>query len=240
MSFAVLNEVTGGGENSGTAVTSLAASSFASTSGNAILVFVRYFAGTPTGVTDTAGNTYTKVNGASGKTHNGIATYLATNITGNAANVVTASASPGLTFCSIHALEVQGVATSGAVDVSDYLGSSTAAATYASNSYSTAQANEIVFTLVTINGGSSVLTEKVGSSTATVATQIKGDGVAVNTVTFYVIESTTQSGITSNGTNDSSNYDIATVSLLATGGIVTTPSTFSVSDPTLSRIPGVH
>lgn len=107
-----LSGVVGVNYNSNTAFpgSSIANPAMVSVTGNAIVVWVRGFDAHPTGVADTAGNTYTLRHsnvGVSGR----FACYVAQNIVGNAANVVTTTFAGSQTFCAAHVAEYSGLTT---------------------------------------------------------------------------------------------------------------------------------
>jgi hypothetical protein len=231
LSISVANAVTGGNESStavGTSGAPLQATAFNLAAGHDVLVFVKWFAGTiDGGITDTAGNTYSPVPGASASGVNNVAAYLCSGSTANASNVVQVNSTAGITFASVHVLDIAGVATSSAVDVA--AGSTqaynTSTTTVTTAAFSTAQASEIVVAICGLNGGSQVDagTPTIGGTNATWATRITASGFGVNnTGTCYVIESATQSGIdavfTINEPSGSGTADMAVVSLKAPGG----------------------
>lgn len=208
MAPAVANNVTVGTQSS-SAITSFASPSFASTTGNAIVVMTQWYTGTPTGVTDTAGNTYTQVSGASatGSTHQWDV-RVAQNIVGNSANVVTVGASPGLTYCSVHVYEVSGVATSAAVDAA------VSGSGYTSPGFSTAQASEIILIGGAENGNDAAITGlSVGGVAATLGTYCKENGTSINTQTGYLVVSTAQSGVTGSFSPGAADGGITVLSL---------------------------
>lgn len=108
----------GGGD-----VSSLAAPAKSMTTGNTVVVFVKWENAAPNvvdSVTDTAGNTYTEITEfahSSGVEPSG-AMYYSTNITGNASNVVTVnfSAAPAILWSHILVEEFSGLATSSVTD----------------------------------------------------------------------------------------------------------------------------
>lgn len=110
--------VTGTGD---AAASSIAASAKSTTTGNLLVVFIKWEGVvTPnvTSVTDTAGNTYTEiveVANASGEPYCSL--YYAENITGNASNVTTANfGSASTTWRKIIVEEFSGIATTSSLD----------------------------------------------------------------------------------------------------------------------------
>lgn len=108
----------GGGD-----VSSLAAPAKAMTTGNTVIVFIKWENAAPavvTSVTDTAGNTYTEITefAHSTGTEPAGSLYYSTNITGNASNVVTVnfSAAPAILWSHIMVEEFSGLATSSVTD----------------------------------------------------------------------------------------------------------------------------
>jgi hypothetical protein len=120
----------------------------AMTSGNLVIVFVKWEAiATPnvTSVTDTAGNTYIEIaelSHASGDPR--CAFYYAANITGHAANVVTANfGSVATTWRRIVVEEFSGLATASPLDGSQQTNSGTGT-TYTTSNISTSQSGLVI------------------------------------------------------------------------------------------------
>lgn len=114
---AFVNVGTGGNDATGTTIATAATSL---TAGNTIAVGVVWTSATTTvtGVTDTAGNTYTQVSGSFMRSANNDATdiWVATNATGNASNVVTAAYSATSPFRRIKTHQYSGLATTSVSD----------------------------------------------------------------------------------------------------------------------------
>lgn len=112
--------------HSGGASTIVQSSSLNTTSGNFIVVVVSTYDGSGdnvlSGVTDTAGNTYTKAIGEyrSGITNHRSEIWYAENITGNSSNVVTGTFSGSTQYGNISVSEYSGVATSSSLDDTSY------------------------------------------------------------------------------------------------------------------------
>jgi hypothetical protein len=149
----------------------LALSAFAATAGNAIVVVVRNGASgsSPTSVTDTAGNTYTLCVSPAGPDPN-MWVYVALNITGHAANVVSVNFAGTRDFSWGFALQYSGVKTAAAVDAS---GTSRSDGTtdLATSAITTAQADEVIvvaasqaaFRSYTAGAGFSLIDGAIGS-----------------------------------------------------------------------------
>ena len=100
----------------------------AAATGNTIVVFVYSYIGgyqhapiSITGITDTASNTYTKIttgNNAEGYNEQ-VEMWYATNITGNASNIVTATFSESVSNSTIQTMEFSGLGTA-SVDTSNH------------------------------------------------------------------------------------------------------------------------
>lgn len=143
MALAFVNSATGTGDGSSTTIAAGAANH---TTGNLITVQVIWSsaAGTLNSIADTAGNTYTR--DASSKIDTGsdnAETFHAENATGNAANVVTATFSTGVTFRRIMVHQYSGAATASALDQVG-IGSASATQTVTSASFTTTQADEVI------------------------------------------------------------------------------------------------
>jgi hypothetical protein len=235
MSIAFVNHAVGDNAEGATGATSGNTGAFAVTATNAIVVFIRYnVPSTITAVTDTIGNTYTEITAAEGVngSNNGFKVWwCAGSIGTNASNVVTVGngTTDSLNFWSSSTMQFSG-APSWALGVADFANGNSATPT--SNSFSTIAANEAVCFACT---GSNPTSPTVGGSAATVATS-PGFG---ETETAWLIETATQSGITTAMAQTSGTWALSTVSIRAD---ITnaSPSTFSVSDPLGTRIPGIH
>lgn len=127
----------------GTGSATLTTTPFSAVAGNTIIVLVRtstITTGSVSSVTDTAGNTYTRI-GASTQFAAGLFAYAASNITANASNIVTATMDASHTFCWVAAIQYSG--TNLAVTATA-TSSNVAATDLVTNSFSTAAANEAV------------------------------------------------------------------------------------------------
>lgn len=125
--------------------TSIAAPATSHTSGNLIVVIgtCRGGDGTDiTSITDTAGNTYTRITGTYNSFAGGIEIWYAKNITGNASNVVTINFNGSYSYRGIRVHQYSGCDTTSPLDQSAVgTGTSTAPATA---SVTTTQANEVL------------------------------------------------------------------------------------------------
>ena len=126
----------------------VSATAKAMTSGNLVIVFVKWEAiATPnvTSVTDTAGNTYTEIaelSHASGDPR--CAFYYAANITGHASNVVTVNFGSALTtWRRVVVEEFSGIATSSPLDGSHQTNNGTGT-TYSTSNITTTQAGLVI------------------------------------------------------------------------------------------------
>jgi hypothetical protein len=93
MSIARGSVITAAFNRTGAAIASLATGSYNQAAGEVIIVFVRWEGNSalPTGVTDTAGNTYTQRTTGVSASVNGLAIYDCLNSSANASNVITAT-----------------------------------------------------------------------------------------------------------------------------------------------------
>lgn len=141
-----------GGTNAGATTASSAA--FSASNGNLLVVAVRGFVAVAsiTGVTDTAGNTFTQIPGSSVFSSGlaGATMFYAKNITGNAANVVVGHFNTSAAANGICVWQVLGALTTSPLDTSSF-GTASAASTVTSGSYSTGQSTEIVCVMATSN-----------------------------------------------------------------------------------------
>jgi hypothetical protein len=134
--------------------TTVASSAQNHTAGNTVIVFVsNYTSGgfkTISGIADTAGNTYTKCGGDwGGDANQNNICYVATNITGNASNVVTVTFATAATYRVLAVLQYSGLATSDVYDAANtgsvVAGSNSGApTTWTGNSVTTSADDQIV------------------------------------------------------------------------------------------------
>lgn len=183
---------TGGGFAS-----SVATSAFSVTTGNLIVCGERNVdasaGGPPTGVTDTAGNTYTNVTGVVMTDGlSSVSIWRAKNITGNASNVVTAAYTSSHTRTLV-CHQYSGLDTS-APDDANATGSGTSGTTLTSGTFSTTTANEVIFVVGTD-------TVSPGYTPESGYTEQYDDGT---TATEDKIVSATQSSITATMTQGAS------------------------------------
>jgi hypothetical protein len=140
------------GNTSVASVASLALAATANCAGNSIFVFIRYtkVVGGAATITcaDTAGNTYTVTsqvaNATDGANGSAICVAYATNVVGNAANIITVSfGTNNANGSSILALEYAGMGTGGIDAVQ--VGTSGNTTTPASGNYTPATAGDLIF-----------------------------------------------------------------------------------------------
>lgn len=215
--------VTGAGD---TAASSIAASAKSTTGGNALAVHVKWeqTSTTLSSITDTAGNTFQIV--AQGVHGNGLlrsAIAFATNIVGNASNVVTAnfsSASPN--WRRIQVEEFSGLAAATVADAS--ASSSGSGTSYSTGALSTAGPG-VVFAGV---GGYTSLTGVTAGGTP--ASSLGG----TNSDTFntYLISNQAQSVTPGASANESNDWIMRAIALL---DVVAVP-TYSVDRPWLDEV----
>lgn len=128
--------------------TTIAASAFVCTTGNAIVVGVsNYNTGqTVSSIADTAGNTYVRLGNVESPDSSGrMEMWLATNITGHAANVVTVTFDAGTTFRTIAAAEFTQIATASPLDQSTTVNISGTGTTHTTDATgTTVQADELI------------------------------------------------------------------------------------------------
>jgi len=171
MAIAFVNAAQGGQYNNSAGTVSTAAQNV--TTGNAMVVFCTQQTATDhtTGtVTDTAGNTYTRVAAATVKNAtNGheITAFYSLNVIGNASNVTTCNfTGAGATgYVSVHALQFSGVATASALDAATATSFNTGAAatSITSGTFSTVQADEVSVSCSRVFVGTAAQTFTFGS-----------------------------------------------------------------------------
>jgi hypothetical protein len=129
MELTFINNTSGYGAGSATSIAATAASH---TAGNLLVVFVSWLeTAAISSITDTAGNTYTKIIDFAG---DGFAMYYAKNISGNANNVVQANWASGQSYREISVQQWSGADISSPLDVSNSgSGSGTSMSTGASD-----------------------------------------------------------------------------------------------------------
>lgn len=184
------------------------------TTGNTIVVAIRCAGingvtetpGTPSGVTDSAGNTYTlRVSDVTQDPNMFI--YSCDNITGGASVTVTAAMPDPDNFAWIAAVEYSGLATSSALDTTDHK-TGTGVTDIVGNAITAAQASELVFCAVSQNN---VTTYTAGTD----FTLIDGAICSAGGIQEYLTSGTLSSyvpHITSGVTN---NYTLVTASFKA-------------------------
>lgn len=196
-----ISVVNSGHGYSANAATTPITASWNTTTGNAIVAICRQSSsGTFTVPTDTQGDTFTQIalQNQSGALRT--AFYYSNNITHNAANIVSCNLSTTQNGLGIIAFEVTGVSTSAPLDSSSVVGGSnsgTSAPT--SPSFSTANANSIIFFGVGFGGTPTPTPGLIGGVTAsncTSDTQANCTSGGAHGAGEYLVVSSTQSSIT--------------------------------------------
>lgn len=213
MTIAVVN--TAKAVIAGSAGNSQSTNTFSATTGNHITVFVRSVTtNTVSSVTDTAGNTYT-VRSTGPNFDPSIWCYTAENITGHASNQVTVTISGVITFWWVYAVQCSGLATSSATDIASSAKTGTGVTDLVSNSFSTAQAEEIVLVAASQNA---LTNYTVGTDFTLLDGSIGLGGLNFGGVQYRITSSALSSytaHITSGVTNQ---YNMAVLSLKGAGG----------------------
>lgn len=201
------NDVTGSN------IASLATPAFSVTAGNTLTVAWFCFstgtvARTAT-VTDTAGNTFVQQVSNGYDVHHVAAAFVAHNVTGNASDVITVTPASSCAYFQIIAHQINGAATSGAVDVAAYTAQLGSGTTGTTGAFSTVMANEIIQVFGADDGGLGI-TYTAGTgytirqNTSTAGSETKG-------------VSATQSGVTASmSASVGGNWDILVISLADT------------------------
>lgn len=161
--------VQGTGAASASGSTTIAAAAISTTTGNFLIAVVnKYQSGTTvTGVSDTAGNTYTRAGSSQGgdSNHTQETWYTADPITGNASNVVTATFSGSSSYRTIAVMEVSlSGAPAMAYDAEASIRLTPNGATHTSNSLTTGGADAL-FVLGVVSWASD---QEYGNDTATI------------------------------------------------------------------------
>lgn len=181
----------------GTSITSLSTPSFNATTGNLIIVGFRSSDGAT--VSDTAGNTYTRVVNAFGVTNVGtLSFFYAKNITGNANNVVTVSFNSG-GYQEVCVAQYSGCDKNNPLDVggSTNTTSGSSSSSITSPSFSTTTANQLIICFATVSNNTTV------SFTAGSGYTLRNTGV-VSSLQERIVSST-QSSVTAS-ISASTNY----------------------------------
>lgn len=117
MALAFVNRSENSVPATNTASESTAAASL--TAGNLLVVCINYQTNAPnsvSGITDTAGNTFTQRGSIQTQSNNSLVIYSAENVAGHASNQVTVTFASENPFAAVAALQFSGAATSGATD----------------------------------------------------------------------------------------------------------------------------
>lgn len=154
-----------GSDLSGVPAASLSTSAFSATAGNLIVVFARQ--SSPGGnaltgtITDTAGNTYTLIRYETLGISDRCGLWYATNIAGNASNVVTAAWSTNSLFTGVTAVQYSGLSTTSPLDTSTSA-NVLAATSITSPAFTTTAANEVLVAAGTVNFSPNTFTAGAG------------------------------------------------------------------------------
>jgi type II secretory pathway component HofQ len=155
-------------------------------SGSSFLAVIRAY-GSPTGVTDSKGNTYVLVFSTQNTTDTDwLAVYMATNGTGGATHRITASFGAGLNPVILGLIEITGGATSSITDTS---ATAFDQASPFGQSITTANANDLILGFFGSNGAATTVTYTAGSGFTMLAagTFVTGtDGLSVGVSTQVV------------------------------------------------------
>jgi len=146
-------------ENAGSASSITTTESPSVTAGNLIVVATRVnsVSVTVTSVTDTAGNTYTKINSTFTSSVTSFEMWYAWNITGHAANFITANFSAAVGSRGILAVEFQGVlSSSDPLDTSAGAASVSSISTLVTGAYTTTEAEELLIMMAQEESASSI------------------------------------------------------------------------------------
>lgn len=163
-----------GTNQSGSSVSPVATGAFVATAGNLIVAIVRQDddLNGPTSVSDTAGNSYSNVVTATMSSGDLIGLWYAKNITGNAANVVSATWAAGHSFNAVLTLQYSGCDTTSPLDAHAF-GTTISASTIVSGSFTTTAANEVIV---------------VGGSNNSLSNTYSGGAIGSGTGTFEVAD----------------------------------------------------
>jgi hypothetical protein len=210
MALTVVNFSSGG--TNGGPFTTVASAAQNITAGNSIVVAVRAgMVSGATGVTDTAGNTYTYLSVMSTGAGDFWQYWYCNNCLGNSSNVVTAGLPASSNYTVIAAWQITGGPLTLDTQVSG-IGSS--GATLTTSSFSTAQANEIA---LVIGLNTTTLTTFGAAGGATLDSSSIASGTAG---AEHLIYSSVQTGVTANMTQGlTNNWELfAAIFTTATGG----------------------
>lgn len=207
----------------GSSFTTLATAAFVATAGNLIVIGLGQDTNTtrPSSITDTAGNTYTRVVGADATpgSLDLITLWYAFNITGNASNVVTAHWAGNHEYGSMNVMQFSGVLTTDPIDVGTSAIATSPATSITSGSFTTTQADEVICVFARNHDGGTFSVGLIGGTNATSCFNTGGAGAA-GQGGEYLIVSGIQTGITAkmNGSPSSSDWEMSIASFKAAGG----------------------
>jgi len=172
------------------------------TTGNLLYVIAGFDAGgagcstTTITMSDTGSNTYTAISGYVSQSYNCSRNYYVANATGGSITITMAtSTEPGYKVFVVY--EVSGLATTSPLDTSSS-NTTCSASPCASASFSTAQADEIVFISATNYYGGAWSAGTIGGAAGTIASNgsYAGGTAGGNAASSYKIFTSTQSSIT--------------------------------------------
>ena len=142
-------------EANATSGTSLSTAGASVMTGNALVVGCAVVAASAPTITvsDTAGNTFSPVGSELAWNSSGNFTemFAALNVTGNANDAITCNFSASVSYPGLVAVQYSGVATSGAIDVTNATGQCSNCTSVTSSSFTTAQAKEVIVALYNAN-----------------------------------------------------------------------------------------
>lgn len=217
MSIALANFAVGG---AGTiSLGAVVSSAFNATAGNTIVVFYRDQSaslGNIVNVTDTALNTYTQIPGSFQVSQNNgvkVVAFIATNITGNAANIVAVNLTVSSTQTGMCVYEFSG--TTGVV-AAVATGASTVQTTITTGSMSLAQPNAAICSMATFRQSGQTFTAQAGYSLDNASFPAAGTGNYCGAE--HLLASVLQTGVTVSMTSTVATAQgvIAAVALLGT------------------------
>lgn len=226
MAIAFVNATSGTNDAGGT---TLAATAASHTTGNVLVVgIVHTGAGAATGVTDTASNAYTDTGIHAVHGSDRIDIWTAKNITGNAANVVTA-AFPSSTFRRVMVLQYSGASTTAPFTAGEGGSFQTASAvtTGTTNTWTTAAANEAIIAFASSSNAQAY----AGTSMTARVNSLGTDSGGLDNITTGLAGATVSATITDGSAGQ---LWIAAISINPAGGAAT-PNPPSRARQTRSR-----
>lgn len=225
MAAALVNS--SGTTNSSSSTSIATTTSLSVTTGNALVVVVKWEAGTGTtvtSVTDTAGNTYTvdqqRVYGGGGG-EPCVAMAYCVNCTGHASNLITVNFSASVPWRSVLAMQWSGVATSSPTD-GTHVQAEGSSGNYATAAITTTQSGLVI---AGVGGYTPYVFQATGagSPTGSIVAQGSGSPTVQDMVVWYYISSSGQSVTPqANWVTGDDRWVMVAMALKDTGGAVTT------------------